>query len=295
MKTRKSLRLAVGMGWLMAFHFQLAAVHAGTTINAANRYGYGANLGWTDWRGDTNNGAVIGEYACAGYIYSANVGWLNLGSSAPADGIHYQNNSAADFGVNNDGAGNLSGYAYGANIGWIAFENTGAPKVNLRTGELSGYAWSANCGWISLSNAVAAVQTDSLYPGPLAPDGLPIPWLLTYFGTTNVNANADPDHDGMSNMQEYLAGTDPNNSNSVLHITAENFASGGTNASVTWSSVPTRLYHLQKNLNLATTNWTDSGLGLISPSAGSTTTGNLTDTNAPRRFYRVQAALPLAP
>ena len=74
--------------------------------------------GWT-CRGDTNNGAVIGEYVCSGYIYSANVGWINLGSGSPANGIRYQNNSAADFGVNQDGLGNLSGYAYGANIGWI--------------------------------------------------------------------------------------------------------------------------------------------------------------------------------
>ena len=61
------------------------------------------------------------------------------------------------------------------------------------TGQMSGYVWSANCGWISLSNAVAYVQTDTIQPGALAPDGLPIAWLLTYFGTTNVNANADPD------------------------------------------------------------------------------------------------------
>ena len=58
-----------------------------------------------------NNGAVIGEYVCSGYIYSANVGWINLGSGSPANQIHYQNNSATDFGVNKDGLGNLRGYA----------------------------------------------------------------------------------------------------------------------------------------------------------------------------------------
>ena len=49
----------------------LAASRATTTIN---KFAYGANLGWMDWRGDTNNGAVIGEYVCSGNIYSANVG-----------------------------------------------------------------------------------------------------------------------------------------------------------------------------------------------------------------------------
>jgi hypothetical protein len=268
---------------------------AGTTIDAANKAAYGANLGWVDWRGDTNNGAVIGEYVCSGYIYSANVGWINLGGGTPANGIYYQNLSAGDFGVNQDGLGNLRGYAYGANIGWINFEATGAPQVDLATGKMTGYAWSANCGWISLSNTVAQVQTDSLYPGPLAPNGLPVPWLLTYFGTTNVDTSTDPTGKGMSIAQDYLAGTDPNEADSILRITAENFSSGGTSATITWSSVPTRLYFIQKNPDLATTNWTDSGLGLIPPATGSSTTSGFMDSNLTARFYRVQAILPLSP
>src|ERR1039457_4425054 len=110
-------------------------VHAATTIDAANKYAYGANLGWLDWRGDTANGAVIGDYVCSGYIYSANVGWINLGNGTPTNSIRYQNLSANDCGVNHDGGGNLRGYAYGANIGWINFENTGAPRVDLLTGK----------------------------------------------------------------------------------------------------------------------------------------------------------------
>src|ERR1041385_4588458 len=104
---------------------------AATTINTANKYSYSANIGWIDWRGDTNNGAVIGEYVCSGYIYSANVGWINLGSGSPTNGIQYMNLGVGDFGLNQDGLGNLRGYAYGANIGWINFENVGAPKVDL--------------------------------------------------------------------------------------------------------------------------------------------------------------------
>jgi len=290
---RSAAGLALAL--LSVLSSQLSTALAATTIDTANKYAYGANLGWMDWRGDTVNGAVIGEYVCSGYIYSANVGWINLGSGAPANGIQYQNNSATDFGVNQDGLGNLRGYAYGANIGWINFENTGAPKVDLSTGKLSGYVWSANCGWICLSNAVAYVQTDTIQRGALAPDGLPIAWLLANFGTTNVNANADPDHDGMSNLQEYLAGTDPNNINSVLRITAESFASGGASATLTWNSVPMRFYYIQKTPGLSSPVWMDSGLGLITPSAGSSTIAGFTDTSAPARFYRVQAVRPLTP
>ena len=266
-----------------------------STIDAANKYAYGANLGWMDWRGDTANGAVIGQYVCSGYIYAANVGWINLGSGTPTNGVYYQNLDSSDFGVNQDGLGNLRGYAWGANIGWINFETNGMPAVDLRTGRLTGCVWSANAGWISLSNAAACVQTDSLWPGPLDTNGLPVAWELLNFGTSGVDPNADPDHDGLSNAQEYLAGTNPNKANSALRLTAASFAPGGTNASLTWSSVPTRFYYIQKTPSLGSASWADSGLGLISPSAGSTTTAALMDANAPFRLYRVKAALPLAP
>ena len=247
-----------------------------------------------DWHADGANGSVLGDYVCSGFVYSANIGWINLGSGSPANGIEYQNDSAADFGVNQDGLGNLRGYAYSANIGWINFETNGAPCINLLTGQLSGWVWSANCGWIGLSNAVSYVQTDSLQQGALAPDGLPIAWLLSNFGSTNVDAGADPTGKGMTIGQDYLAGTDPNSANSVLRITAESFSSGGANASLTWDSVPTRIYRLQETLGPSMANWSDSSLGLIAPD-GATTTRSFTDTNAPARFYRVSAMLPLAP
>jgi hypothetical protein len=270
-------------------------VQASSTIDAANRYAYGANLGWVDWRGDTANGAVIGAYVCSGYLYAANVGWINLGSGSPTNQIYYQNLSANDFGVNQDGLGNLRGYAYGANIGWVNFETTGAPKVDLRTGVITGYVYSANCGWISLSNSVAFVQTDAIDQGLMDTNGLPIAWELINFGHTGVDPNADPDGDGMNNREEYLAGTNPNDPNSDLEITAFTAAPGGTNATVTWESVLTRNYHLQKRLSLDPGSpWLDSGLGLISPD-GASTTRLITDTNAPERFYRVQAVRPLAP
>ena len=267
---------------------------AATTINATNNFAYGANIGWLNARDDVTSGAVIGEYVCSGYIWAANVGWIALGSGSPTNGIYYQNLSANDFGVNQDGLGNLRGYAYGANIGWINFENTGAPKVDLKTGNLTGYVWSANCGWISLSNATGFVQTDHIQQGALAPNGLPIAWLLANFGTTNVNANADPTGKGMTIAQDYQAGTDPNNVNSRLVITTFGAAAGGTNTTVTWESVLTRCYYIQKSLTVSPTSWIDSGLGLISPD-GVSTMRLITDTNAPMRFYRVQAVRPLLP
>jgi hypothetical protein len=277
---------------LSAFSLQPSVlVRAGSTIDATNRYAYAANLGWLDCRDDTASGAVIGEYICSGCIYSANVGWLNLGSGSPTNGIYYSNISASDWGVNQDGLGNLRGYAWGANIGWINFEDTGAPKVDLYSGKMSGLVWSANCGWISLSNAMAYVQTDTIAAGALAPDGLPIAWLLANFGTTNIDANADPDHDGMSNLQEYLAGTDPNDGSDYLHVTSiirDNPPS--TRTVLWWTSKPTRFYAIQQTPALGGSPFADR---FVLPFGGANNAGfDDTQTNS---FYRIRAFRPLTP
>jgi hypothetical protein len=281
-----------------------ATTDAATTINAVNKYSYGANIGWMDWRGDVTAGAVIGEFICTGNIYGANVGWIRLGSGTPANGIRYQNNSAADYGVNHDGLGNLRGYAYGANIGWLTFTNrdaTGAtyegPKVDLLTGRMSGFVWSANCGWISLSNQFAFVQTDKIQMGGDSDgDGIPDAWERLNFGNlTTANGTSDRDGDGSSDLGEYLADTDPTDPNSNLRITAYAADPGGSPARIQWTSVASRLYRIQKRTDLNPGSiWSDIGLGLISPSAGTTTTRGFTDPASPQRFFRIEAVKPLS-
>jgi hypothetical protein len=283
------LRLAP-IGLTMVFALQSSfLLRAATTISATNPYAYGANLGWIDARGDVDHGVVIGEYVCSGYLYAANVGWISLGSGMPANNIHYQNNSASDFGVNHDGQGNLRGYAYGANIGWINFEETGAPKVDLWTGQLSGHVWSANCGWISLVNSVAVVQTTSIQGASTARNGLPVPWLLGYFSTTDVDANADTDGDGLSNAQEYAAGTDPTNATSALRITHFTRGTPGANdIAIVWESVPTRCYAIEVSDDLTPGSWSDLA---VLPWSGINNAA--WSDAAARRFYRVRAFRPL--
>ena len=107
----------------------------------------------------------------SGYIFVANVGWINLGNGAPADCTQYSQtnypNNVVDFGVNvynTAGTSYLSGYGYGANIGWVTFEQTYG-KPSIQGGAFSGNVWSANCGWISLSNAAIYLQTDIISSG----------------------------------------------------------------------------------------------------------------------------------
>jgi hypothetical protein len=276
-----------------------ASAPAATTITTTNRYSYGADVGWMDWYADGVNGALIGQYFCAGYVYGANVGWISLGSGAPANQIYYQNNSASDFGVNQDGLGNLRGFAYGANIGWLNFESQGAPTIDLQTGRLTGYVWSANCGWLSLSNAFTYVKTSTLWPGLLdcsvSPTlCLPVAWEVMNFGHTGVDPNADPDGDGMSNYQEYVAGTNPNLASDLLKITAVSVTAGpAPTVTLIWKSTPTRVYSILKTTSFQPSGWVDSGLGRFSPDPGASTTRTFPDTTG--HFYRIEAFIPSDP
>jgi hypothetical protein len=281
------------------------AAPAATTINPVNKFSYGANLGWVDWRGDVANGAVVGAFVCSGFMYAANVGWISLGDGMPSNGIRYQNNSATDFGVNHDGTGNLRGYAYGANIGWLTFTNRASdgtvydgPKVNLLTGRLSGFVWSANCGWISLSNQFAHVQTDTMDCGPDTDgDGIPDAWELQFAANLGILSGAgDNDGDGFTNAEEFGADTHPLNAASFLRVTSITKPNVPAPVTLVWSSVPTRQYRIRTSPDVAAPSpWPDIGLGLIAPDAGASTTRILGPLADPHRFFAIEAIKPLAP
>lgn len=272
------------------------SVSATTTVNTTNRYAFAANLGWINARGDLTNGAVLGYSYCTGYLWSANAGWISLGNG-PTNGWRYGNASGSDWGVNHDGHGQLAGYAYGANIGWIAFEQThGQPRIDLRAGNLSGYVWGANVGWISLSNSQAFAQS-TLSAGPDTDgDGIPDAWEQWRAGnlTTLSNGVSDVDADGVPDVSEYLADTDPLTSEHLEVVALS--GSNGTNT-VSWSSRPTRLYQVEATSNVAGSveGWTNVGGGLLGPPAISPAQAAIAQAGATGTFYRVRAVVPLAP
>ena len=278
---------------------------AATTINAVNKFSYGANIGWMDWRGDVADGVVIGAFVCSGKIYAANVGWISLGDGTPANGVRYGNNTGADFSVNHDGTGTLSGYAYSANVGWLTFTNRAAdgtaysgPRVDLFSGRLSGFIWSANCGWISLNNAQGFVQTDTINYGPDTDgDGIPDMWELQFAANLGLlNGAGDNDGDGASNLEEFGADTNPIDPNSLLRVTSTTKATAVSPTTLIWSSSPTRQYRILSSTDLiAPFPWPDIGLGLIAPDAGAATTQVLAATADPYRFFIIEATMPLQP
>jgi hypothetical protein len=108
-------------------------------------------------------------------------------------------------------------------------------------------------------------------------------WLQQYGLPIDGSADyADPDLDGMNNWQEWVCGTDPTNSQSVLRMIAPHVSSGGV--TVAWRSAPVH-YFIERSTTL------DSPFTLIATNIpGATTTTGYTDTNAVGPgpfFYRV--------
>ncbi len=299
----------VRAGWLLVWvAMGLAGTgRAQTTVSATDRYLHGANIGWIDARPTRADGARVMENICAGYLYSANVGWIHLGDGAPPSGEQYGQTGPGDYGVNVHvsgiyapiaGLGRLSGYAYGANVGWIHFGGQGDPQVNLFTGKLSGYAWGANIGWINLGEFALSVAT-TIAPGTDTDgDGMADFWETNYFGDQDVaGATTDYDSDGMTDLAEHLADTDPTSPEDRLRIVSFTFhlGPGPDLVDVRLTTKPTRFYRLEHTANLAPPAlWTDSGLGVF-PADDETTDRSFTTPDGPRAFVRAVAVRPLAP
>ena len=112
-------------------------------------------------------------------------------------------------------------------------------------------------------------------------------WAQQYRLPTDGTADfADTDGDGMNNWQEWIAGTNPTNALSVLKMLSPSNTTAGPPV-ITWESVNTRTYFLQRATNLtgplAFSALQSNLVGQPSRTAYTDTTA----TNAGPYFYRI--------
>ena len=105
------------------------------------------------------------------------------------------------------------------------------------------------------------------------------------FTAPEAAPDADPDGDTFNNHSEYIAGTNPTNSLSLLKIDSVVLNTNGS--TLAWESVPGKRYQVFGRLDLDNAPW--QAVGAPVTAAGATTA--FTDATATNgfRFYRVQA------
>ena len=117
-------------------------------------------------------------------------------------------------------------------------------------------------------------------------DGMPDAWELQY-GLNPLNpadATQDLDGDGSTNLEEYLAGTNPTQAGSVLRITSIEYL-GGNSVRLTFLAVSNRTYTLEYKDGLTAPAW----LNLSNFSASATNRVLIIDTTVTtNRFFRLR-------
>ena len=156
----------------------VGVAYAATNIDSTNKWAWGTNVGWINFA-DANGGVTVYSDHLEGYAWAENIGWIRLGSDGGGGSPYYANTTKDNYGVNNDGNGNLSGYAWGANVGWINFNPThGGVTISTSNGSFDGYAWGENVGWIHFKGTAPAYNVVTTWSPP--PSLNPVGGLMSF-------------------------------------------------------------------------------------------------------------------
>ena len=117
------------------------------------------------------------------------------------------------------------------------------------------------------------------------PDGMDDDWEVAFFGNLSHDGTADTDGDGATDLQEFLAGTDPTNANSVFRVLTVTPAGGGAKT-LLWSGNPARSYRAEFKDDLTVATWTVLS-GTISWNGTTASLPDPTAGSATNRYYRV--------
>ncbi len=131
-------------------------------------------------------------------------------------------------------------------------------------------------------------------PGDTDGDGLPDAWELLYFRSINdpdATPNADPDLDGFTNLQEYVAGTNPKDDTSKLKIDSVTVGIGQTE--IQFTAVAGKTYSIFYSDNLSDGPWLKLPNVQAQPTTGPVGVPDTGAGGSATRFYRIATpALP---
>ena len=166
---------------------------------------------------------------------------------------------------------------YASSAPWPA--NAAGTGQSLQRVSLTGYG-NDPTNWVSAPPTLIASAS-----GDSDGDGMPDVWENAHGLNANApaDANLDSDGDGMTNLQEYLAGTDPQNAASRLMILIS--MAGADSAQLQFGAVANVSYTLQHRASLGSGVWSNLQGVAAAPSNRTILITNLPAGST--RFYRV--------
>ena len=276
---RHAALLATGMTLLPAFHSApaagtVSAFDAGGRRVSSASYVVDASLGSVGGIGAAAAPQVVARHGYAGQLYD--VQSLALSASPAA--------------VNEAGTSQLRATAVlddstllplaATNVAWSV---AGGPLASISSG---GLATASNV----YQNAAATVRADyQAKSGTLLLTVLNVG--IDDFGLNNPNAgpSADPDVDGVANLQEYVADTNPTNAASRFQIQS---ISNAAAFAVRFPSSAARVYTLYSTTNLTSGVWTNFPSRTDIPGSGGVDALSDPSSAGTQRFYRVGVRVP---
>ena len=140
------------------------------------------------------------------------------------------------------------------------------------------------------------IFTDIHMPAVLPDDGIPAAWRIQYFGHPEPRADGgcraedDPDGNGMTNWEEYIAGTHPLDPESTLQLNLQVLPDG--DSGLQFDSVTGRLYSIEYRADLgAESEWTPVDDFIDVPGTGDAIIYEPDFSAASPRFYRLRVRL----
>ncbi|MDR3456454.1 MAG: choice-of-anchor Q domain-containing protein [Verrucomicrobiae bacterium] len=194
-------------------------------------------------------------------------GATNCCIQTPASGINNFTNPPLFVNVNNDfHLQAASPCINSGNNAFIAWTNDfdGNPRIQGGTVDIGAYEYQAPSSVLSYA------------------------WAQQYGLPTDGSADyLDLDGTGMNNRQKWIAGLNPTNPASVLVLLSPILTNAAGGVSVSWQSVGTRLYYLQRTTNLTAPAAFSALQSNLVGQAGVTTFLDVSATNGGPYFYRV--------
>lgn len=172
-------------------------------------------------------------------------------------------------------------------LGAVAGDNAGGYSLPSFSGDSKTIFFSSGSSGLAPNddNSAADVFAMVLPDADSDKDGLPDDWEAAFFGGLNFGREDDPDGDGLTNWQEFRAGTNPSSDASVLRARMVMRVADGM-TELRWPSVPGKAYRVRAKDDLESP-W--ANLGAVTASA---TESVFVDVAMPetRRFYRIELA-----